>query len=130
MELSTRHPSRRPPLSQCSCCPGLPRPAPEDAVRIVSGVTGPMLSLARRELAELSPEARRRLKWIDWHRAHGENVSRTCRHFSIGRETFYRWWGRYDPRDLTSLEDHSSSPQQLRVAHLDDGGGPGRPPAP
>lgn len=54
---------------------------------------------------ELSPEARRRLRWIDYYQAHGCNVTRTCRHFDIGRETFYRWWRRYDPRRVETLED-------------------------
>lgn len=83
-------------------------------MRIVSGVTGPMLSLARRDLHELSPEARRRLKWIDWHQEHGRNVSKTCRHFSISRQTFYRWWRRYDPHNLATLEDRSSCPRRRR----------------
>jgi Helix-turn-helix domain len=32
------------------------------------------------------------------------NVARTCRHFGISRQTFYRWQRRYGPFDLTSLE--------------------------
>jgi PAS domain S-box-containing protein len=39
-------------------------------MQVVSGVTGPMLSLARRNLPDLSATARRRLKWFDWHAAH------------------------------------------------------------
>lgn len=54
---------------------------------------------------ELSPEARRRLRWMDYYDRHGQNVARTCRHFDISRETFYRWRKRYDPRRLQSLED-------------------------
>ena len=42
-------------------------------------------------LTPLSPEARRRLRWLDYCRAHGQNVSLTCRHFGITRPTFYRW---------------------------------------
>lgn len=70
--------------------------------------------LARLHLKELSAGARQRLKWFDWHRAHGENVSLTCRHFAISRQTFYRWQQRYDPFDLGSLEDRSSRPHRLR----------------
>lgn len=70
--------------------------------------------LSRLHLQALSAEAKRRLKWFDWHRANGENVSKTCRHFSISRETFYRWSRRYDPRDLRSLEDRSSRPRHVR----------------
>jgi transposase InsO family protein len=83
-------------------------------MQVVSGVTGPMLSLARRNLPDLSATARRRLKWFDWHAAHGENVCKTCRHFSIGRQTFYRWWKRYNPKDLSSLEDRTSRPRRYR----------------
>src|SRR5947207_4627528 len=53
----------------------------------------------------LSPEARRRLRWMDYDDQHGGNVSQTCRHFDISRETFYRWWKRYDPKRLETLED-------------------------
>jgi transposase InsO family protein len=73
-----------------------------------------MLSLARRNLPELSAAAKRRLKWIDWHRAHGENVSKTCRHFSIARQTFYRWSKRFNPKDLSSLDDRPSRPRRWR----------------
>ena len=61
--------------------------------------------LSKLHLEELSPEAKRRLKWFDWHRDHAQNVSLTCRHFGIARETFYRWKRRYKPSDLSSLED-------------------------
>ena len=36
------------------------------------------------------------------------------RHFGISRQTFYRWWRRYDPHDLSSLEERSHRPHQLR----------------
>jgi transposase InsO family protein len=70
--------------------------------------------LARLHLRDLSAEAQKRLKWFDWHRAHGENVSLTCRHFAIARQTFYRWQRRYDPFNLASLEDRSSRPREVR----------------
>jgi transposase InsO family protein len=70
--------------------------------------------LAKLHLDELSAAARRRLKWFDWHREHGEDVSLTCRHFAISRQTFYRWLKRYDPFDLASLEDRPSRPHRLR----------------
>ncbi|MCZ7576759.1 MAG: helix-turn-helix domain-containing protein [Dehalococcoidia bacterium] len=62
----------------------------------------------------MSAEAQRRLKIIDWHLANGENVSRTCRHFTISRQTFYRWLKRYNPRDLRTLESHSSRPRRCK----------------
>jgi transposase InsO family protein len=65
---------------------------------------------------DLSPEARRRLRWMDYYHQHGRNVSLTCRHFDISRETFYRWWRRYDPRRPQSLEDdrHTRRPRRVR----------------
>jgi transposase len=62
---------------------------------------------------ELSREARARLSWMDFYRRCG-NVAHTCRHFGISRQTFYRWQRRYDPYDLTSLEERSPRPRQCR----------------
>jgi putative transposase len=70
--------------------------------------------LSRLHLAELSREARCRLQWFDWHAGHGRNVSLTCRHFGIARETFYRWLRRYKPSDLRTLEDRLSKPKRCR----------------
>jgi len=64
---------------------------------------------------DLSPEARRRLRWIEYYLAHGRNVAPTCRHFDISRETFYRWWRRYDPRNLRTLEDDRRTRRPRRV---------------
>ncbi len=50
----------------------------------------------------LSRDARRRLTMLDWHRAHGGNVSLTARHFGVGRSTVYRWLGRFDRFRLES----------------------------
>lgn len=86
----------------------------EGPMRIVSGVTGPMLALARQASAALSREAKVRLRWLDWHRQSGENVSLTCRHFGISRETFYRWQRRYNARDLRTLEDRPRRPKKCR----------------
>jgi putative transposase len=70
--------------------------------------------LSRLHLTELPAEAKLRLKWFDWHEAHGQNVSLTCRHFGISRQTFYRWQKRFDRFDLRSLTDRSSQPRKLR----------------
>jgi len=62
---------------------------------------------------ELSRAAQVRLDWMDfYHRTH--NVARTCRHFGISRQTFYRWRKRYEPLDLTSLEERSHCPHHRR----------------
>jgi len=64
---------------------------------------------------ELSPEARRRLRWMEYYLAHDRNAAQTCRHFDISRETFYRWWRRYDPRRLSTLEHRSHRPRRVRL---------------
>ena len=61
----------------------------------------------------ISRLAKARLKWMDHYQAHG-NAALTCRYFGISRQTFYRWKGRYNPRDLTSLEERSHKPKRLR----------------
>lgn len=86
-----------------------------DAVRVF-GLPGQLLRIARQDWPDLSPAALRRLRIIDWHLANGENVSKTCRHFTIARQTFYRWLTRYNPNDLRSLEDRSSRPKHCKQA--------------
>ncbi|HET9305700.1 MAG TPA: integrase core domain-containing protein [Candidatus Sulfotelmatobacter sp.] len=62
---------------------------------------------------ELSREARVRLEWMDFYRR-TQNVARTCRHFGISRQTFYRWQGRYDALNLSTLEARSHRPHRHR----------------
>jgi len=62
---------------------------------------------------ELSRAAQVRLGWMDFYRK-TENVALTCRHFGISRQTFYRWQRRYQPLDLTSLEERSHCPHHRR----------------
>jgi transposase InsO family protein len=50
---------------------------------------------------------------MDFYRGCG-NVAHTCRHFGISRQTFYGWRRRYDPYDLSSLEERSHRPRQCR----------------
>jgi putative transposase len=65
---------------------------------------------------DLSRAARHRLAMLDWHRAHGANVSRTARHFGYSRPTVYRWLGRFDRHRLETLEDRPSAPRRRRRA--------------
>jgi transposase InsO family protein len=60
----------------------------------------------------LSKRARQRLKWLDYRRTH--TVAQTCRHFDIPRSTLNRWHTRFDPHDLSTLEDRSSRPRTVR----------------
>jgi putative transposase len=64
--------------------------------------------------AQLSREAKQRLRWLDYARTH--SISATCRHFGIARSTFYRWQRRSDPQALSLLENRPSRPKQCRRA--------------
>jgi transposase InsO family protein len=44
----------------------------------------------------------------------GRNAAFTCRHFGISRQSFYRWWRRYDPHNLSTLEGRSHRPHHRR----------------
>lgn len=64
---------------------------------------------------QLSREAQRRLRWMEYYLAHRRNARLTCRHFGISPATFYRWWHRYDPRRVASLEDDRRTRRPRRV---------------
>ena len=74
----------------------------------------PARGVAHEAAPDLSRDARRRLTMLDWHRAHGANVSLTARHFGVGRTTVYRWLARYDRFHLETLEDRGSAPHRRR----------------
>ena len=65
----------------------------------------------------LSPQAKKRLKWMDYYQK-TKNVSKTCRHFDIPRKTFYYWLKRYDPYNLSTLEDKDKTPQKKRQREI------------
>jgi putative transposase len=71
-----------------------------------------------RQLARLGSELSRdgllRLQWMTHYLQHGRNAAFTCRHFGISRQTFYRWWRRYHPHDLITLESGSHRPHRRR----------------
>lgn len=66
------------------------------------------------EEAALAGIAKARLAMLHWHQAHGQNVSRTCRHFGVSRPTFYRWQARYRRVGLRGLHDRSHRPGRVR----------------
>lgn len=63
---------------------------------------------------ELSHEATLRLQWMTHYLQNGRNAALTCRHFGLSRQTFYRWWRRYDPHNLATLEGRSHRPHRQR----------------
>jgi len=56
------------------------------------------------QAASLSKDALRRLTWFDWYFSHGKNAEGTCRHFGISKSVFYRWFNRFNKRNLKTLE--------------------------
>jgi len=70
-----------------------------------------MRSLVRQ--GTISRDAAKRMRWMD-HYARGQNARQTCRYFGISPQTFYRWKRRYDPYDLTTLEEESRRPHAVR----------------
>jgi putative transposase len=83
-------------------------------MRIVSSTSPRLERFAKHPIPSLSREAKARLRWFDYYERCGRNASLTCRYFGISRPTFYRWHARYNPRDLTSLEDRPSRPRRKR----------------
>jgi putative transposase len=84
-------------------------------MQVVSNSPTGLKHLAKLAPPTLSAEAKRRLKWLEYYQAHGANASLTCRHFDISRPTLYRWLGRYQPRNLCSLEDRSCVPKRRHL---------------
>ncbi len=56
----------------------------------------PTHGVVREAAPDLSRDPRRRPAMLDWHRAHGANVSRTGCHFGYSRPTVDLWLGRFD----------------------------------
>lgn len=82
-------------------------------MRIFSATAPKALRLADRP-PELSRDAKRRLRWMDFYFSHGQNARLACRHFCISPQTFYRWKRRYEWQRLESLEERSRRPRKLR----------------
>ena len=80
----------------------------------VFGLDWQFNALAQYPPAELSIKARDRLRARGlWQETQdGALVSRT---FGVSRATLYRWRQRVDPRDPTSLREHSRRPKRLRT---------------
>lgn len=62
--------------------------------------------------AELSPKAQERLKIVECAKGYG--ATHAAKVFQVSRATVYRWLKRYDPRDVSSLEDRSRRPHKTR----------------
>lgn len=69
--------------------------------------------LMRYRDSDISDKAVMRLKWIDYIVA-GHNILQTSRHFDHPEATIRYWYNRFNPDDLSSLEDKSKSPHECR----------------
>lgn len=78
-------------------------------------------ALARIRNVQLSKQAKHRLTIIEHYLLHTKNVSLTCRHYAISRSYFYKWYGRYNPQYLASLESRSTRPHSIRPATYNAG---------
>lgn len=70
-----------------------------------------------RKNANLSKEAKLRIKWFDYYKE-CQNAALTCRYFGISRKTFYKWLKRYEPNNLASLEDQDKAPIRRRQREI------------
>lgn len=72
------------------------------------------------ELSEkMTVKAKGRLKIIDWHRSHGQNISLTSRHFGLSRRMVRMWAKRYNEKGMLALNDKSHRPKNLRLPTTD-----------
>lgn len=83
---------------------------------IYSSILPNNLALSRVRSVRLSKQAQHRLHIIEHFLHKTRNVSLTCRHYAIGRSYFYKWYRRYDPRNLRTLESKCTKPHKLRLA--------------
>ena len=81
--------------------------------QLVSSAPPSLARLLAHAPGDPSRQARARLAMLEWHAAHGHNVSLTARHFGWSRPTVYRWLARVDGR-AASLEDRTSRPTRCR----------------
>jgi putative transposase len=84
-------------------------------MKIVKGLAPGIRTLSK-HTCDISSAAKKRLKWFDYYEANGQNARKTCRHFDISPDTFYRWKHRYNNHNLKTLEDHSHQPHHVRQA--------------
>lgn len=74
----------------------------------------PAVAAKGRQEAQLSSNARRRLKAVRWYEEHGRNASLTARHFAYSRSAFHVWLKRYQADGPRGLEDRSRRPRRIR----------------
>src|SRR6266567_3342525 len=67
----------------------------------------------------LSERAQLKVEWIIfYHTAGKENATATAAHFGITRKTVHKWLARFREEDLTTLEEESRAPDNLRQKEI------------
>lgn len=59
---------------------------------------------------QVSTVVDKRLELVQAIQEHGERVGEVSRRFQVSRQTAFKWMKRFDPGDLTTLEDRSRRP--------------------
>ncbi len=63
----------------------------------------------------LTERAKYKLKILDWHRDHGENISLTSRHFGLTRKTIRAWIKQLKQQGPVGLNEQSKAPKKRPV---------------
>ena len=66
------------------------------------------------KIQPLTEEAKKKLKILDWHRNHCENISLTARRFGLTRKTVRSWQKRFDRCGAIGLNEQSRRPKNVR----------------
>ena len=69
-------------------------------------------------ILDLSEEGKRRLKWLDYYRRHGQKARLVCRHFGISSRTFYKALNRFKKHGYKGLNDLSKRPHRFRQSKI------------
>ncbi|MGH2638278.1 MAG: integrase core domain-containing protein [Rhabdochlamydiaceae bacterium] len=67
----------------------------------------------------LSAAAQLKLEWIIFYHTVGRrNARQTAYHFGINPKTFHKWKGRFQEKNLLTLEEHSRAPVKTRTRDI------------
>lgn len=64
---------------------------------------------------QLTERAKHKLKILDWHKAHGESISLTSRHFGLTRKTTRQWLKQLRQAGPAGLNEKSKAPRTKRT---------------
>ncbi len=67
----------------------------------------------------LSAQAQLKLEWIIfYYTISREHTAQTAKHFGISRKTFYKWFNRFNEKNLLTLEEESRAPKRTRTREI------------